>query len=549
MNLDLKHKGKPKDEKDLVRILLKARDLRTKIEINDFFHPKDPLDIKLSEIGLKNEDVKKCVARIKKALEKKEKVIIYGDYDADGITATAVLWETLYKLGLDVMPHIPERFSEGYGLNTNSVKALKKKHPNLSLLITVDNGIVAHEAVGVAKKLGIDVIVTDHHQKDKKKVATKYVIHTTEIGGAGISWFLAREVERMLGEGSMLSKKTLELAAIGTISDQIPLLGPNRSLVKYGLESLKKTSRAGLLSLFESAGVEKESVGIYDVNFIIAPRINAMGRLQHGLDSLRLLCTTDVGKADVLSKTLGQVNSDRRKIVEEVSTHAKGMVRKKDSVIIVFDESYHEGVVGLAASSLVKEFWRPSIVLSVKGDTAKASGRSIPGFNLIEAIRKFDNLIEGGGGHPMAVGFSIKTKNIEKFQKVMNDYAKKMLTEEVLNKSTKVDVEIDFDLINIKLWSFLRNFEPSGIGNPRPVFLTREVDVVESRLVGKTKSHLKLKLGKSPAMIDAIGFGLGEEFGELKKGDGVDVVYTIDENVWNGRKSLQLKVKQMVLLM
>ena len=359
-----------KASKDIIETLLKNRGIKDKKE---FFEPLDPLKIPLKSLNIKESEIKKAIDRIKKARENKESVIVYGDYDADGITATAIMWETLHEFGLDVLPHIPDRFEEGYGINTESVTKLKARTPNLKLIVTVDNGIVAYEGIKKAKDLGIDVIVVDHHQKGTKKLATPYVLHATAVCGSALAWFFAKELS--LTRGALVSG--LELAAVGTIADQMPLIGINRSIVKYGLKQLNKTKRPGLLALFEEAkiGLAPRSlgeVGTYEVNYIIAPRINAMGRLAAGIDSLRLLCTKRTDKALKLSKLLSKTNFDRQKIVDEAVVHAQSEVRGKskghiDKVIVLAHKSYHEGVIGLVAGKLVEEFYRPVIVLSKKG--------------------------------------------------------------------------------------------------------------------------------------------------------------------------------------
>lgn len=551
MNWEILHKTKAKKikETEIVDILLKNRGINTKRQKVDFLSPKPPDKILLSEIGLDKGVVGKSITRIKKALKNKEKVFIYGDYDADGICATAILWEALYALKLDVNPYIPDRFSEGYGLNEESIERLKKQNPTLKLIITVDNGIVAYEAVKTAKKLGIDVIVTDHHQKGKKKLATDYAIHTTDIGGAALSWFFAREIEKKFKVKESKSKvsKSLELAAIGTIADQIPLLNTNRSIVKYGLAALNKTERIGLLSLVSASGTKREILGIYDVNFIIAPRINAMGRLKHGLDSLRLLCTTSVERANSLSNLLGETNKERQKIVEEVFVHAQRAVEQngKSSLILVAHESYHEGVIGLAASNLVEKYYRPSIVISLGEEISKGSARSIPGFNIIEAINTLSDHIEEGGGHPMAAGFSIKTEKLRDFHEGLEAYTRKNLKEEAFSRKIKVDMETEFENITENLIDLLKKFEPAGIGTPRPLFLTKKAMVLEVWTVGKDASHLKLRLGKNPNVFEAIAFGFAKRGIEIKKDDEVDVVYSPEENIWNGKKNLQLKVRDI----
>ena len=526
-------KEKPENAEKIVKILLKNRNIK---DSKEFFDPTDPMKISLKSLGIKESEVKKAIGRIKKAKKSGEQVIIYGDYDADGITATAIMWEALHSLGLNVLPHIPDRFEEGYGINSESIRNLKLKINNLSLIITVDNGIVGYEGIKTANQLGIDVIVIDHHQKGKENPKAFSIIHTTEICGSALAYFFGKE---LLGRSI-----DLELAAIGTVADQMPLIGINRSIVKYGLESLNSTKRPGLRAIFENSKIE--NIGTYEINYIIAPRINAMGRLAQGIDSLRLLCTTKLSRARELSELLNKTNLERQKIVDQVTLHALGQVKNKaiPSVIIMASEDYHEGVIGLAAGKLVEQFYRPAIVFSKNGKISKASARSIPGFNIIEAIRYVDLHLEGGG-HPMAAGFSIETEKIEIFSKKINEYADKLLTDELLERKLKIDCEIKFDQINPGLVERLNKFEPAGLGNPGPTFMSNDVEIVEIKTVGRDAKHLKLKLKQDEHVFDSIFFGGGEKYSKLVSGSKVDVVYSIEENVWNGYKNLQLKIKDI----
>jgi len=522
-----------KKSKNIIKTLLKNRGIKSEKE---FFNPRYPGKIMANSLGLSKTQIKKAIERIKQAKKNKEKVIVYGDYDADGICATAIVWEALFALGIDALPYIPERFSEGYGLNASSISKLKTQDPKLKLIVTVDNGIVAYEGIKKAKELGIDVIIVDHHQPGNKKLNSYSVIHNSKVCGSALAYFFAKQLGKTDG---------LELAAIGTIADQMPLAGVNRSIVKYGLGELNKTVRPGLLALFEISAITK--VGTYEINYMIAPRINAMGRISHGFDSLRLLCTKDKIKALGLARHLDEVNRERQRIVEKVVVHARGKV-KDEKIIILSHESYHEGVIGLAASRLVEEFYRPAIVLSRKKGISKASARSISGFNIIEAIRQLEDLYLEGGGHPMAAGFSIETKKIGEFSKRMGKIAKGLLTEEILAKKLKIDLELNFEEINPELVERIRQFEPFGLGNPTPTFMSREVELLNARTVGKDLSHLKLRLRLNAVVMDAIYFGGGGFYSKLTPGTKIDLAYQLEENVWNNNKSLQLKVKDLHLL-
>ena len=537
-------------------ILLKNRGIKTKNEKEEFFNPVHPEKISVKSLNLDQKEINNTLKRIKDAIKNKEQIIIFGDYDADGICATAILWECLYSFSKNVSPYIPSRFEEGYGANVKSIEKLKIENKKLKIIITVDNGIVANEAVNKANELGIDVIITDHHQVGNKLPKAYSIIHTDKISGSGIAWILARELRKKLATGYRLPDTGLELCAIGTISDQLPLVGPNRSFAKYGLDALNMTDRPGLLALFEEAGIDNGSsrlrpatarqVGTYVVNFMIAPRINAMGRLEHAIDSLRLLCTTSSQRASELAQFIGKTNRERQKIVEGVVIHALGQAQDKltDRTIIVAGE-YHEGVIGLAAAKLVEEYYRPAIVLSKGKMISKASARSISGFNIIEAIHKMDSLIIGGGGHPMAAGFTIETENIEVFMQQFEEVSRPLLTDDILIKRLKIDLELDFGLIDKNLVDLLTKFEPHGIGNFTPIFMTKEVRLVDSRTVGNESKHLKLTLEKDGRIFPAIAFGMGELYGKLKPGQKIDVAYNLENNVWNGNESLQLKIKDI----
>ena len=315
------------------------------------------------------------------------------------------------------------------------------------------------------------------------------------------------------------------------------------------MEVLSNTKRTGLLALFEDAKIRRESgdwqVGTYEVNYVIAPRLNAMGRLEHAIDSLRLLCTNSRVRARELAGLLGKTNLKRQKVVDEVLLHAMDRVGDKEKIIILAHESYHEGVIGLAASKLVERFYRPAIVVSKGEKYSKASARSISGFNIIEVLRNLKNKWIEGGGHPMAAGFTLETEKIELFSRELNKLAKPLLTDEVLQRKLKIDLEMDFGSANWELFEEMKKFEPTGIGNPTPSFVTRKVELLEARLVGRESKHVKLVLRKGGIVFGAIYFGGGELFPQLVTGAKVDVAYMLSENIWNGERKLELRIKDL----
>jgi len=538
--------NKFKNEK-IIDILLENRGIVAKKSVDEYFNPTHPEKIGLKELGISRKSVTRVIKRIQKALRNKEKTIIFGDYDVDGITSSAILWEYLYSAGLDVTPYIPERFSEGYGIKEDSVIKLKEKYPDLSLIITVDNGIIAYDAVSKANKFGIDVIILDHHESGEKYPEAYAIVHSTKLCGAGIAWFFVREIDCIIQNSSFKIRNYLELAVLGTVADQMPLVGINRSIAKYGLEQLNTTQRTGLLALYESAGIEKGNIGVYEINYIIAPRLNAMGRLENAVESLRLLCTNNRSRALELAGLLNRTNIKRQKIVDEVVTKVKLKMSKKylDKIIVLEGDSYHEGVIGLAASKLTEEFWLPSIVISKGKDVSKGSARSIPGFSIISAIRSAGDLIISGGGHEMAAGFSIFTKNISKFRRAMKKYAESNLDGKMLEKKLKIDTSLVYSYLTHELVSQIREMEPFGIGNPSPSFTTDTCEVIEVRQVGKSGNHLKFKLKKENIIIDAISFSDLNNVSDYYPGMKLDIVYNLEENYWNGNVSLQLKVKDV----
>ncbi len=543
---------------DIVQILLENRGIKTKKEIEEFLNPKNPSEFTAEDLGIDEKELKKAVKRIKQAIDNKEGIVVYGDYDADGICATAILWETLYELSgkrKNVLPYIPERVSEGYGLNSDSISKLKsstfakasadKQNPQLKLIITVDHGITAAEKIKYAQELGIDVIVCDHHQIGKEKPKCTAVVHTEKISAAAIAWLLSQTVQSSQGS-------YLDLVAIATVADLEPLVGVNRSFTKYGLQALRKTSRYGLLAIFEEAGIKKEEIETYHVGYIIAPRLNAMGRMEHALESLRLLCTNNNEKAKEIAAKLGLTNKERQLLTAETTRHAIENSRLRQGsggqakLIFIEHETYNQGIIGLVAGKLVEEFYRPTIVISKGEIYSKASARSVNGFNIIEAIRTQSDLLVDAGGHPMAAGFTIETAKIEILKRRLIELADSQISDEILEKTLKIDLELPLGGINLDLWKAVQQMSPFGLGNPEPVFASSVV-VKGFRTVGNEGKHLKLQLATAgqPIVFSAIGFNLGRLAETLQVDQEVEIAYNLSLNEWNNEKHLELKLKDL----
>lgn len=548
----------------IVEILLDNRGLKTKKEIEEFLKPADPFTLKPKDFGIDEEELEKAVERIKEAIKSGEGIIVYGDYDADGICATAILWETLYRQTKNALPYIPERVGEGYGLNRDSILKLKtsafakssadKQNPELKLIITIDHGITEGEKIKYAQNLGIEVIVCDHHQLGKEPPKCAAVVHTDKICAAAIAWVLAQSLENP----KTRTTNDLDLVAIATIADLEPLVGINRNLVKHGLRILNQTQRCGLLAIFEEAGIKLGEIGTYEVGFMIAPRLNAMGRMEHALESLRLVCTPKPLQAKDLALKLGSTNRERQTLTEETARHAKDLVSLQikeglPKLIFLAHESYQEGVIGLAAGKLVEEFHRPAVVVAKGEKYSKASARSITGFNIIEAIRTFSDLLVDAGGHPMAAGFTIETAKLEIFKTKLQALAEKELDENKLVKTLKIDCEIGLESLSMELYQKITQFQPYGLGNPEPIFASREVSLLDVRVVGNEGRHLKLRaiLHRSPVTdhrppsFEAIGFGMGRFLPNLSSENPVDIAYNLQLNRWNGEEKLELKLRDI----
>lgn len=516
-----------KNKDKIAEIILKARGLG-KIEIDNFLNPPNIENINLQSVGIEKKDFTKFKKRIDKAVLKKEKVVIFGDYDCDGVCSTAILWQVLKKYGLDVMPYIPDRFSDGYGIKSGWFESQFFEDQNPSLVITIDNGIVAKDAVDYSRKLNIDIMVIDHHLDDGK-VNASCILHSTMVCASTLAFLISKEFGH--------ENTYLDLATIGTVADQMPLVGINRAIVKQGLKAVEKTQNLGLKYLISSLNLTK--VGVYEIGYMIAPRINAMGRLTHALDSLRLLCTSDKNRALRIIDDMNRINSQRQMMVDDILQ----VVLKSDlgnQKIVVYKGEINEGVIGLVAGKITEKTGKPSIVFSLSGDVSKASARSIKGFNIIEEIKK-TNLILEGGGHPMAAGFSIETSKIDKFKREIEKIADKKIKDEDLIKSTLLDLEVDLDVIDKDLVEKLAVFEPTGYGNPQPTFLMRKIKVANLKAIGKDGKHAKFTINNK---LPAIAFSQIDKIQENKDKD-IQIAASLTLNTWNGNTDIQVLVREI----
>lgn len=543
---------------EILKLLFENRGFKNKKQIAAFLEPMSPEDLKTKDVGIEADQLRRAISRIKKAIANQESMVVYADYDADGICAGTIMFLTLYALGAKIMPYIPQRVEEGYGLSTKGIDAVIAKHQP-GLIITVDHGITAWEKVEYAQKNGIDVIITDHHALPEKLPECN-TVHTTLLSGAGIAWFIAKELIKEY-EGKISRERAddlLGIAAIGTIADMMPLVDANRSISKFGIRALKKSKHAGLVALIRQAGLEQNSIGTYEISFMLAPRLNAVGRLTHALDAMRLLCTNNPVLAKSLAAELDTTNRQRQQMTSDSSMHAIGIVQANlksnnvPKILVVSDAQYNQGVIGLIAGKLVEAYYRPSIVISKGELVSKGSVRSIAGFNIIEFLRlQVGDILVDVGGHPMAAGFTIETSKIEVFTRRLLAAAEAGIDTELFTRLLPIDIKLPLSAVTSDLWEKIRDFSPFGFGNPEPVFASGSVRILDARTVGTEGKHLKLRVSYADGVPDkrqsfeCIGFGMGGRIGEILTDNVCDMAYTIDMNEWNGNRTLQLKIRDI----
>ncbi|HWJ02636.1 MAG TPA: single-stranded-DNA-specific exonuclease RecJ [Verrucomicrobiae bacterium] len=484
-----------------------------------------------------------------------EKVLVYGDYDVDGVTATSLLLDTFTLLGIEAGFHIPDRIEEGYGLNKDALA--KAAAQGYGLVVTVDCGISAVDEAVYARELGISLIITDHHEPPEILPAATAIINPKqrgcaypfkELAGVGVAFKLAQALFQRLGSKHNPEYGLLDLVTLGSIADMVPLQGENRILVKHGLPTLVSERRVGLQALLEVAGLTGKRIGTGQVAFALAPRINATGRIGDAAVAVQLLRTQDPVGAREMAVYLDSENRARQELESSILAEALAMLEdfnpERDKVIVLARENWHPGVIGIVASRLVERFYRPVILLALEGDEGKGSGRSIAGFNLYGALLQCSDLLIKFGGHKQAAGLAIKAGNIADFRQAMNNLAM-AAPAEIFVPKLHVDCEIEIDGVTARLVEDIAKLEPYGLGNPGPVLVCRELKVVEAREVGKEKNHLKLKVKGKNLVLDGIGFSMAGSLPGIDIMHPVDLVFTPEFNEFNGRVSVQMQIKDL----
>lgn len=547
----------------IARVLIN-RNIDTYEKAKEYFRPSfamlhDPFLIK---------GMDRAVERIARAISDNQKMLIFGDYDVDGTNGAAMLYVFFQKLGLSsrVIYHIPDRISEGYGISRRGIDRGKEFGANV--MIAVDCGITAIEQVEYARSQGMDVIICDHHQPGDALPDAYAVLDPLQEGdtypfkhlcGCGVGFKLVQAIARSRRREEEVYD-LVDFVTLATSADIVPLVGENRILVKLGLEKINSNPRRGLKALMESAGLNRGRLTSGQIVFVIAPRNNAVGRLGDAMRAVELLTTDDENVARHYARILEEENRNRKKIDEDTYLHAQELVEnyldlENDAAIVLHQEQWHPGVIGIVASRLVEKYYRPTIMMTTVNGVAKGSARSIAGFDIHNALKRVEDKLLQFGGHKYAAGLAVEVGRIDEFREAFNAVVKELLTDELLVREIVIDAEISLSELTPRFNKVLREFAPYGPQNQRPVFLARNVEIAGSpRIVGN--NHLRFKVKQHGRVIDAIGFSLGDRINRLHKGKNVDIVFSVDETEVfvspgvsgksvNGETFLQLKIKDV----
>ncbi len=501
-------------------------------------------------------DMEKAVQRIAKALNNKEKIGIFGDFDVDGVSSTALLYYVLSELGADVEWYIPSRLQDGYGLSRYGIDKLRQKGVNL--IVTVDCGVSDIDQIDYATSIGLDCIITDHHELPPKLPSAYALVNsktegspegTGQLAGVGMAFKLAQSLYLHLGMDAKEVYKHLDLVALGTAADIVPLTGENRILMKHGLKQLAKSRKAGLRLLLDSCGLSGSELTTSDIVFKLAPRLNSPGRVGSAFASCKLLTTYNYSLASKLVKYLERENKRRRKMDEQVLLMAEEKLAKLPSdkwrkVIVLDDPGWHIGIIGIVAARLVDKYYKPTILINSEGNVCKGSARSVPGFHILDAIRNCRDSLIGYGGHKHAAGLTIKKAEIERFRKLFAEYAEKYLPEKLLMPTLYIDGYLDSKELSIKLLKWIKHLAPYGPENMRPVFLINEAPIIgEPRLVGD--NHLLFKVMGNKRAFDVIGFGFGEKITKIRARRSANLACVLDCSKYTGIEDLKLRIKDI----
>ena len=545
-------------EKDFLESILKKRGIE---DVEKFLNP----NIKDIPEPSKLQDTSSAVKKILEHVEKGNKIIIHGDFDADGIGSVSLLWDFLYNdlakhldKKIDVIPFIPSRIDQGYGLTKSSLDDILDLKGNL--VITVDCGVRDKKLIKEYKKdKGLDFVITDHHQppEDILEDLDYPLVHqmypnkeypNQEICGCAVTFLLIQEIKKAVGMEYEITEDTkgLDLVALTTVTDLMPLTEVNRIFVYYGMKQIKNAKRKGLKELILRSGVQPEDIQSYHLGFVIGPRINAAGRIGSPLEAVKLLVSNSEVLCKKIANDLNNLNFERQKLTTELLDQSKETIKEEDNLIFILGNQWHEGIIGLVAGKLLEEYYKPVIVATIgENGEIRGSARSIKGFNITDALSKNEKYLEKFGGHELAAGFSVKPEAIEEFRKNIIEIANKEISKDMLVPEINIDLVLNTDAIDISLIKSLNQLEPFGYGNPKPVIALKEVVIVKKTIMGKEGNHMKLLVkGDGIDLLTLIMFGCKDDIEKLNEKDMIDVIGYPDINVWNGNENIQFMVKE-----
>ncbi len=487
-------------------------------------------------------DMEKAVGRIRQAIENYEQILIYGDYDADGMTSSAIMKETLEMMGAEVQVYLPNRFSDGYGPNSSVYKYYIEQE-SVSLIITVDNGVAGHEAIAYAESQGVDVIVTDHHSMPEELPNAFAIVHPEHpkadypfkhLAGCGVAFKLACALLESI------PTEMLDLVAIGTIADMVSLTDENRILVKIGLQLLKETERIGLIELMRISGIEHDAIDEETVGFKIAPQLNALGRLDDPNPAIELLTGFDDEEAQSIALMINAKNEERKEIVQATFEQAMSMIDASQSVQVLAKEGWHQGVLGIVAGRILEQINQPVIVLTIENGVAKGSARSIEAVNIFQALSPHPDLFVAFGGHAGAAGMTLEVDRLNELSQVLTDYILENNLDMTQKNTLSIDDTINLSDLSLETVKSLDKLAPFGMDNQKPVFLIKDFVVEQARNMGQNGAHLKLKVSQEANVFDVVAFNQGDLVQEFQQAHNLELAVSLSINKWNGSTSLQL---------
>ena len=532
---------------EIIAHLLVLRGITTYESAKLFFRPKishlhDPFLMK---------DMQKAVDRIELAIVKKEKILVYGDYDVDGTTSVAMMCLFLKKQGIEIEYYIPCRYNEGYGISLKAIDYAKAH--NFRLIVALDCGIRAVDQVDYANEKGVDFIICDHHNSEERVPKAIAILNPKqkdcnypykELSACGVGFKLIQAFSQKNNIDFLEIIEYLDLLTLSIGADIVPMTGENRVFSFYGLQLINKSPRIGLKALMQAANKMKD-LTISDLVFGVAPRINAAGRIEHAKKAVEILVEKDYMQAKLFADKMEENNITRRALDERITAEALKMIDSSKKSIVVYSDNWHKGVVGIVASRLIEAHYKPTIVLAEKDGMLTGSARSVHDFDLYAAIAKCSYLCEKFGGHKYAAGLSIKKENLMQFIAEFEKSVCETITEDQLMPKINIDKEIDINLIDAKLYRIIKQFAPFGPKNNPPIFISKNVVDGGAKRIGKGKDHLRINVKRINKFISGIGFGMGAFFKKIQENPSFDVCYSIEENEWNGKKNLQLRIRDI----